>query len=88
LDPLEVQQSIPTPLNNEGMLPSRSSSITCTNIFGEIWTTHINLGSLGTSSRGQTPRFHTPRSEQGIETKLDEHIRTTSVFQQATEYSV
>jgi len=33
-------------------LPLRPSFITYTNVFGEIWTTHKNLGSLGTSSRG------------------------------------
>jgi hypothetical protein len=49
------------------MLPSRPSYATSTNVFGEIYIAHKSLGSLRTSSRGQTPRFHTPRSEQGIE---------------------
>jgi hypothetical protein len=47
------------------MLPSKPSFTTCMNVFGEIWTTHKSLGSLGTSSKGQTPRFHTPGSMQG-----------------------
>jgi hypothetical protein len=42
------------------MLPSRPSYVIRTNIFGEIWTTHRSLGSSCASSRGQTPRFHTP----------------------------
>jgi hypothetical protein len=66
------------------MLPSRPSFTISTNVFGEIWTAHISIGSLGTSSRGQTPRFHTPGSVQKIEAKLDQHRRTTSMFQQAT----
>jgi len=45
--------------------PSKPSSTTCMNLFGEIWTAHKSLGSLGTSSKGQTPRFHTPGSVQG-----------------------
>jgi hypothetical protein len=36
LDSPKVQQSIPIPQNNEGMLPSKPSSTTGTNIFGEI----------------------------------------------------
>jgi hypothetical protein len=48
----------------------------------------MNLGSLSTSSKGQTPRFHTPRYVQRIEVELDEHIRTTTMFQQTTKYSV
>ncbi len=32
----KVQQSIPTPKNNEGMLLSRPNFKTCTNAFGEI----------------------------------------------------
>ncbi len=39
----KVQQSIPTPKNNEGMLLSRPNFKTCTNAFGEIWITHISL---------------------------------------------
>jgi hypothetical protein len=88
LDPPEIQQSIPIPQNNEGMLPSRPSSTIGTNVFGEIWTTHRNLGSLGTSSRGQTPRFHTLKSVQGIEIRLDEHKRIANMFQQAAQYNV
>jgi len=34
------------------MLPSKLSFITRTNVFGEIWTAHMSLGSLGTSSKG------------------------------------
>ncbi len=29
------------------------------NVFGEVWTAHKTLNSLGTSSKGQTPRFNT-----------------------------
>jgi hypothetical protein len=65
-DPLEVQQYVPPPHNNEGMLPSKPSFATCMNVLGEILTTHKSLGSLGTTSRDQTPRFHTPGSMQGI----------------------
>jgi hypothetical protein len=36
LDPLKVQQSILVPQNNEGMLLSKPSSTTSTNVFGEI----------------------------------------------------
>jgi hypothetical protein len=61
------------------MLPSRPSSTIGTNVL--IWTAHRSLGSLGTSSRGQTLRFHTPGSVKGIEAKLDEHNRDTSMFQ-------
>jgi hypothetical protein len=52
LDPPEVQQSIPVPQNNEGMLSSRSSSTTCTNVFREIWIAHKSLGPSSTSSKG------------------------------------
>jgi len=52
LDPPEVQQSIPIPQNNEGMLPSRPSSTIGTNIFGEIWIACRSLGSSNTSSMG------------------------------------
>jgi hypothetical protein len=50
------------------------------NVFGEMWTTHRSLGSLGTSSKGQTPRFHTQRFVQGIETKVDEHRKVVAMF--------
>ncbi len=70
------------------MLPLRPSSATCMNVFGEIQITHRSLGSLNTSSKGQTPRFHTLRSVQRIEVKLDEHRRVTSMFQQAAKYNV
>jgi hypothetical protein len=49
------------------MLPSRRCYATCMNVFGEVWIAHISLGSLGTSSKGQTPSFHTPGFVQGIE---------------------
>jgi hypothetical protein len=48
----------------------------------------MSLGSSGVSSKGQIPRFHTPRSMQGIEAELDEHKKIVSMFQQAIEYSV
>jgi hypothetical protein len=51
------------------------------NVFGEIWITHRSLGSLNTSSKGQTPRFHTLGSVQWIEVELDEHRKVTSMFQ-------
>jgi len=88
LDPSKVQQYVPVPQNNEGMLPSRPSSTIGTNVFREIWIAHRSLSSLGTSSRGQTPRFHTPRSMQGVEVNLDEHKKTTSMFQQVAKYNV
>ncbi len=62
------------------MLPSKPSFITCMNVFGEIQTTHRNLGSLGISSQCQTPRFHTPRSMQGIKVELDEHKIVATMF--------
>jgi hypothetical protein len=43
---------------------------------------------IRSSSRGQTPRFHTPRFVQGIEIELDEHIRTSTMFQQVVKYNV
>jgi len=52
LDPPEVQQYVPIPHNNEGMLPSRLSFTIGTNVFGEIWTAHKSLSSSGTSFRG------------------------------------
>jgi hypothetical protein len=62
------------------MLPLKSSSVTRMNVFGEVWTAHRSLGSSNMGSRGQTPRFHTPRFVQGIEAKLDEHIRGSYVL--------
>jgi hypothetical protein len=70
------------------MLPSRPSFVIGMNIFGEVWTTHKNLGSSGTSFRGRTPKFHTPRFVQGIEVELDEHRRASTMFQQAIKYNV
>jgi hypothetical protein len=70
------------------MLPSRPSFATCTNVFGEIEIAHRSLSSLGTNSRGQTPRFHTLRFEQGIEAKLDEHRKAINMFQQIVDYNV
>ncbi len=87
-DPPKVQQSVPSPQKNEGMLSSRPSFATCMNVFGEVWTTHKNLGSSSTSSKGQTPRFHTLRFVQGMETKLDEHKKATTMFQQVIKYNV
>jgi hypothetical protein len=80
LDPPKVQQSIPIPQNNEGMLPSIPSFAIGTNIFKEIWIAHRSLGFLGISSRGQTPRFHTPKYVQGLEVDLDEHRKATTMF--------
>ncbi len=75
-----MQQSIPIPQNNEGMLPSIPSFAIGTNIFKEIWIAHRSLGFLGISSRGQTPRFHTPKYVQGLEVDLDEHRKATTMF--------
>jgi hypothetical protein len=58
------------------------------NVFGEVWTAHKSLGSSCTSSRGQTLRFNTPRSMQGLKVELDEHKKTTTMFQDAMEYNV
>jgi hypothetical protein len=66
------------------MLHSRPSSTTCMNVFGEVWTAHRSLGSSNTSSKGQTPRFHTPGFVQGIEVELDEHRKIVTMFQHAT----
>jgi hypothetical protein len=63
------------------MLPLRPSSAIGMNVFGEVWITHRSLGSSSTGSRGQTPRFHTPRFVQRIEAKLDEHRRVATMFQ-------
>ncbi len=48
----------------------------------------MSLSSLGTSFKGQTPRFHTPRFVQRIEIELDEHIKVATMFQQVVEYNV
>jgi mevalonate kinase len=48
----------------------------------------MNLNSSFTSSKGQTPKFNTQGSMQGVEAKLDEHIRVTTMFKHATKYSV
>jgi hypothetical protein len=65
------------------MLFSRPSSTTCMNVFERIWTTHKSLGSLGISSKGQTPMFNTPRFVQRLEVKLDEHKIVATIFQLA-----
>jgi hypothetical protein len=70
------------------MLSSKPSFTTSMNVFREAWTAHKSLGSLGTNSKGQTPRFHTLRFVQGIEAKLDEHKRTITMFQQVAKYNV
>ncbi len=57
-------------------------------MFGEIWNVHKSLGSSSINSRRQIPRFHTLGFVQGLEANLDEHKITTSMFQQATYYSV
>jgi hypothetical protein len=58
------------------------------NVFGEVWTSRKSLGSLGTSSKGQTLRFNTPRFVQGLEAKLDEHKKIAIMFQHVAEYNV
>jgi hypothetical protein len=35
LDPPKVQQFVPSPWNNESMMPSRPSYVTTMNVFGE-----------------------------------------------------
>ncbi len=70
------------------MLPSRPSFVTRTNIFGEIWTTHNNLGFSCISSKSQTFRFHTPRFMQKLEANLDEHKKVAGMFQHVAEYNV
>ncbi len=75
------------PQSYEHMLLSRPSSATGTNIFGNIWTSHISLGCLDTNSKGRTPRFHTLGSIQGLEAKLDEHRRVATMFQHTTKYN-
>jgi len=52
LDIPDVQQPIPMPQSYEGMLPSRPSFATRTNIFGDILPSHKSLGSSYTSSKG------------------------------------
>jgi hypothetical protein len=84
MDPPKVQQFVSIPHNNEGMLPLRPCFAIGINVLGKIWTTHKSLGSLGKSFRGKTPRFHTPEFIQGLKVDLDEHIKVTSMFQQAT----
>ncbi len=54
------------------------------NVFGEVQTAHKSLNSLDINSKGQNPRFNTPRFMQGVEAKLDEHIKTTTMFKQTT----
>jgi hypothetical protein len=56
-------------------------------IWRSLEYTH-EFSSSSTSSKGQTPRFHTPRFMQGIEAKLDEHKRVVAMFQQATKYII
>jgi hypothetical protein len=34
------------------MLPSRLTSVTYMNVFGEIWIAYMSLGSSGTNYRG------------------------------------
>jgi hypothetical protein len=70
------------------MLPSKLSPITRTNIFGKIWPTHKSWSSLSTSSKGQTLRFHTLKSIQGLEIDLDEDRRVPTMFQQVVKYNV
>ncbi len=87
LDLHDVQQPTSIPKSYEGMMPSRPSFVTKTDFFGYIQTSHKSLGSSNTSSRGQTPRFHTPGSIQGLEAKLDEHRRAANMFQQVIKYN-
>jgi hypothetical protein len=70
------------------MLPLRPIFATCMNVFGEVWIAHRSLGLLGTSSKGQTPRFHTLGFVQGTKLELDEHRRTITMFQQIAKYNV
>ncbi len=70
------------------MLPSRPSSIINMNVFKEIWISHRSLGSSGTNSKGRIFRFHTTRFVQGIEVELDEHIRTTIMFQHRFNHEI
>jgi hypothetical protein len=70
------------------MLPLTPSFVTCMNVLGEVSIAHRSLSSSSISSRGQTPKFNTTGSVQGVEAKLDEHRRATTMFQQGTKYSV
>ncbi len=82
-----MQQFVLIPQNNEGMLPSRPNSAIETNIFGDIWTSHKSLGSSYIGYRGQTLSwFHTLGSLQGLEVKLDECRKTTSMCQHVAKY--
>jgi hypothetical protein len=67
------------------MLPLKPISTTSMNVFREVWIAHRSLGLSSTSSRGHTPRLHTLRFVQGIELELDEHKKTTTMFQQAAK---
>jgi hypothetical protein len=67
------------------MLPSRPIFARRMNVFQEVWIAHKSLGLSSIISRGQTPRFHTAGFVQGIEPEFDEHKKTTTMFQQATE---
>jgi hypothetical protein len=70
------------------MLLLRPSFAIGTNVVGEIWTAHVILCSLGTSSKGQTPRFPTLKFVQRLEVDLHEHIRTVNMFKHAIKYNV
>jgi hypothetical protein len=48
----------------------------------------MNLGSLGTSSKGKTRRFHKLGSVQWIKVELDKHRRDVIMFQHVTKYNV
>jgi hypothetical protein len=71
---------VPALENNEGKLPSIPSFVIGTNIFGNILIAHKSPCYLRISFRGQTPRFHTPKYEQGIEAEFDEHKNVASMF--------
>jgi hypothetical protein len=62
------------------MLPSRPSSTTSMNVFGEVWIAHKSLNSSGISYRGEIPRFHTQGFVQMIKLKLDELKRATTMY--------
>jgi hypothetical protein len=64
------------------MLPSKPSFAIGMNVFGEVRTSHKSLSSSCTSSKGRTLKFNAPGFVQGVEVKLDEHKRTTTLFQQ------
>ncbi len=84
LDLRDVQQYGPIPQSYEGMLPSKPSSSIGINSFGDIQTSHK---SLDIGFRGQTPRFHTPRSIQGLEVELNEYRKGINMFQQVAKYN-